>query len=346
MNLQPIKNQTTTCVGVGLVALDVILNGNPLTPPKLCAGGSCGNVMTILAFLGWQSAPVARLSTVPATAKLMDDLKLWKVHTNLISKKTDGSTPIIIHRILKDKKGNPKHKFEFTVPGTNDYLPGFKPVLGKEVEHIIALQNTAKVFYFDRLSRSSVDLAKHYHSMGALIVLEPTSLREQRLFEECIDIVHILKFSNDRVKNYAELYPKAKAMVEIETRGKLGLSYRFKNEKAWLDIKAFEVGEIIDSAGAGDWCTAGIIHTLGQQGNAGFAKISMNGIRDGLKTGQALGAINCLFDGARGAMYKLDRRELVKLTNDLLGHKSIAGKIKDNPKANLLKVPFNVRSLF
>ena len=345
MNLQLIKNQTTTCVGAGLVALDVILNGHPLTRPKLYAGGSCGNVLTILAFLGWQATPIARLSKITATKKIVEDLESWNVRTILISEKEDGSTPVIIHRILKDKNGKPKHRFEFTVPGTNEYLPNFKPVLGKEVESIIIQQEVAKVFYFDRLSRSSVDLAKHYHSKGALIVLEPTSLREQRLFEECIDIVHILKFSNDRVKNYSQLYPTAKANIEIETKGKLGLSYRFKSEECWHEIKAYDIGEIIDSAGAGDWCTAGIIHKLGRQGSAGFIKKSKNEIREALKIGQALGAINCLFDGARGAMYKLDKKTIIKSANNLFAHKNITDKIKDNSNVVLLRKPFDIKTL-
>lgn len=346
MSLQLIKNQYITCVGAGLVALDVILNGHPLTPPKLHAGGSCGNVMTILAFLGWQASPIARLSNADATNKLVEDLEAWNVHTQLISKKDDGSTPIIIHRILKDKSGNPKHRFEFTVPGTNDYLPGFKAVLGKEVEKITDLQKSANVFYFDRLSRSSVDLAKYYHSKGALIVLEPTSIKEKRLFEECIDFVHILKFSNERVKNYSQAYPLAKAAVEIETKGKNGLSYRFRNENRWHDVGAYNIGEVIDSAGAGDWCTAGIIHKLGKSGSSGFEKKTRGSIKEAIQLGQALGAINCLFDGARGIMYKLDRKKLIQFTNTLLLGKQIEVVSDKSKKHTLLKKPFDIKSLF
>jgi sugar/nucleoside kinase (ribokinase family) len=345
MNLQLIRNQHTTCVGTGLVALDVILNGNPLTPPKLYAGGSCGNVMAILAFLGWQAIPIARLSNINATKKLLEDLKIWKVHTKLISEKSDGSTPVIIHRILKDKSGNPKHRFEFTVPGSNEYLPGFKPVLRKEVENIIAQQESTKVYYFDRLSRSSVDLAKYYHSKGALIVLEPTSLREKRLFDECIDIVHILKYSNDRVKNYSELYSLGKANIEIETKGKEGLSYRFKNETKWHNLKAFNIDNVIDTGGAGDWCTAGILHKLGKDGSAGFAKKNKKDITEALKVGQALGAINCLFDGARGAMYMLDKKNVVEMANSLLEKNIIASQIIITEKKSSTKKAFDLKEL-
>src|SRR5687768_16063076 len=106
------------CIGTGLIALDVILNGKPETPPKFYAGGSCGNVLSVLSYLGWSSYPIARLAKNDATKEIEKDFKKWEVKTNLISKTKEGSTPIIIHRILKDKKGNPKHRFEFKDPET------------------------------------------------------------------------------------------------------------------------------------------------------------------------------------------------------------------------------------
>ncbi len=83
------------CIGTGLVALDIILNGNPQTPPKFSIGGSCGNVLTILSFLDWSSFPIVRLDNKPGSIKLIRELKKWGVKTNLISRSSDGSTPII-----------------------------------------------------------------------------------------------------------------------------------------------------------------------------------------------------------------------------------------------------------
>ena len=38
-------------VGTGLIALDVVLDERTDTPPRLWAGVTCGNVLSILAFL-------------------------------------------------------------------------------------------------------------------------------------------------------------------------------------------------------------------------------------------------------------------------------------------------------
>ena len=49
------------CLGTGLVVLDVVMNGNPHSRSKVWAGGSCGNVLTILSYLGWNAFPITRL---------------------------------------------------------------------------------------------------------------------------------------------------------------------------------------------------------------------------------------------------------------------------------------------
>jgi sugar/nucleoside kinase (ribokinase family) len=300
------------CTGTGLLALDVILNNNLNAPPKLHAGGSCGNVLTILSYLGWKSFPIARLAKDDASNELISDLQRWRVNTGLIFQKKEGSTPIIIHRILKDREGKPKHKFEFRNPTTGAWLPGYKPVIAKDVAEITKNHPKADVFYFDRINRASIELAKFNKNNGALIVLEPSSIGDIKLFKEAIEISHIFKFSKDRIKNYNELFPIQQAFLEIETLGKEGLRYRFdktKKAKKWKFIESFKLDEnlLIDSAGAGDWCTAGIINSLGENGASSFYESENDDIESALEFGQALGAINCCYDGARGAMYNNDR---------------------------------------
>jgi sugar/nucleoside kinase (ribokinase family) len=301
-----------TCTGTGLLALDVILNGNPETPPKFQAGGSCGNVLTILSFLGWSSYPIARLANNKASAELLKDLKEWNVNADLIATKTEGSTPIIIHRILKDKNGNPKHKFEFKDPHSGEWLPRYKPVLVKDVEEISQKQPTANVFYFDRVNRASLELAKFNKRNGAIVIFEPSSAKDDKLFKEALDIAHILKFSKDRINNYEELFPTQQTVLEIETLGKDGLRYRFdvaKSAKKWKSIDSSKIDDSIikDSAGAGDWCTAGIISQLCSKDFESFINMETSDIENALEYGQALGAINCCFDGARGIMYNISR---------------------------------------
>lgn len=326
-------------LGTGLVALDVILNGNPATPAKLCVGGSCGNILTILSFLGWTSKPIARLSKGNATKNLIKDLANFDVKTDLISKEDTGSTSIIIHRILKDKNGNPKHKFEFKVPGTQQWLPSYKPLLATVVDNITKKQKNANVFYFDRVSRSSIDLASYYKKNGALIVFEPSSYKEEKQFDECLKLADIIKFSSDRISDYSQRHPVPVAALEIETLGKDGLRYRLKSNKskAWKKIGSFELPNIVDSAGAGDWCTAGIINELGYNGAKSFKEASLEDIEKALNIGQALGVINCTYDGARGIMYNMSSSELNTVVANLFSKKKI-NPISNHSKTKIITI--------
>lgn len=297
------------CWGSGLLALDVILNGSPATPPKLTAGGSCGNVMTILAYLGWSSYPVARLKNNGASKEIFLDLHRWGVNTDFVLTEPTGSTSIIIHRILKNKKGSPVHRFEFRNPSTGSWFPGYKPFLSKQVCELLKKMPTPKLYYFDRVNRAAIDLAVEAKNRGGVVFFEPSSIGDPRLFEECLQTTDIIKFSNERIPDYKTLFEKSRVYLEIETLGKDGLNFRCMKSRIrkWIHVKPFVLSDLTDSAGAGDWCTAGIIDTLCREGYVGFKKNSIDRVKTGLHVGQVLGAINCFFDGARGIMYNIDK---------------------------------------
>lgn len=336
-----------TCVGTGLIALDVVLNGKPETPAKLFAGGSCGNVLTILSYLGWQTYPVARFAKNKATKKVELDFKTWKVNTSLITRTETGSTPIIIHRILKDKNGVPKHKFEFRDPQSGRWFPQYKPVLVKDVDKIQKhLPEQVHCFYFDRISRGNIDLALINKKAGALIFFEPSSLGDNiKQFEECLSIADIVKFSSDRIPNYRMMYPKAKSKLEIETFGSEGLQFRF-NSGNWTSLKPYKLLEIKDSAGSGDWCSAGILHSLLSHDKP-FQNLTLSAIRAALNYGQILGALNCLFNGARGAMYRLTRKEFQDLAYQIAKRKKINASKYDGPSNSIHTITsLNLKELY
>lgn len=313
------------CFGTGLLALDVILNGNINATPKLLTGGSCGNVLSILSFLEWDVYPIARLSKKVSTSYLLNDLKYNKLKTDLITQTDDGSTPIIIHRILKDSNGNPKHRFEFKVPKTSIWLPSYKPVLSNKVEGLTSFSKIPKVFYLDRVSRANIDLAKFYKEKGSVIFFEPSSMSDDKQFLECLAITDIFKFSNDRLPNYKSKYVKRQVFIEIETFGANGLAYRSFKQKSdkWNFLSAPFLHTVQDSAGAGDWCSAGMIHNLCKEGRVSLETLKVKELENSLQYGQFLGAANCCFFGARGLMYNLNFLEVNNLYKNYLKIKEI-----------------------
>lgn len=310
-------------IGIGLVALDVVLEKNSEVKPILYAGGSCGNVLSILSYLGFSTYPIARLANNRATEELINDIKTWGVKTDLIIKGDDGSTPIIIQRISKSKDGTPIHRFEFRDPETGKYLPSFKPVLVKSIEDLYNRKSFCDFFYLDRISRSSIELAKLYKNNGAIIIFEPSSLKidNTSLLNEIVEFVDIIKFSNDRIPHYKSIFENGKIPIEIETLGKEGINYRINTQLGdgkWKHVSTFDLLKIVDSAGAGDWTTAGIIKSLIENNITTVNQIDPNKFEDFLIYGQALGALSCLYKGARGLMYNVNKNELDYMSEELI----------------------------
>jgi len=338
------SKENPICVGAGLIALDVVMNGSPKTPIKVFAGGSCGNVLTILSYLNWITFPVARLKKNEAAEELLSDLRAWNVETGMVTQTDDGSTPIIIHRITKDKNSNSIHRFEFKNPETGRWLPAYKAVLVKDIEELTKKTEIPEVFYFDRQSPSTIKLAEYYKSKGSLIYFEPTSIFNIKTFQKCLELADIIKFSSERVKDYSTLYKKQQVRLEIETLGTNGLRYRFSHNltcRKWTHIPSYKVGFVVDAAGAGDWCSAGIISQIGNKGKSGFDKINIKALRNALRFGQALGALNCFFDGARGSMYNLNKKKLTSFVKVIQSNKT-ATIIKTTPlKSSMEKIDIN-----
>ena len=78
-----------------------------------------------------------------------------------------------------------------------------------------------------------------------------------------------------------------------------------------------------DAAGAGDWCSAGMIHNLCKKGRVALETLKVKELETSLQYGQFLGAANCCFFGARGLMYNLTLPEVNNLYKNYLKMKEI-----------------------
>jgi sugar/nucleoside kinase (ribokinase family) len=317
------RDRISVCIGTGLITLDVVMNGHPTHPLGTWAGGSCGNVLAILAFLGWTTRPIARMGDDTSAAKLMNDLAAWGVDTSLISQNHLDKTPVIVERLTSSKNGMVRHSFQWNCPSCDSKLPRYKAITASNlVENIIENISSADVFYFDRVRRSIIELASLSKERGALIIFEPSGIRDKTLYRECVKIADIVKYSSERIRDAVKLHEDIAIPLEIQTLGSKGLRYKCSNDENWSNMTPYEVHELKDPAGSGDWCTAGIIHTLGRDGKKGFTKASKETVETALKFGQALAALNCYYEGARGSMYCLTKQKFHELLSLVLAGKS------------------------
>jgi fructokinase len=306
-----------TAVGTGLVALDVVYNVDSDQPPRRYAGGTCGNVLTVLSYLGWASKPVSRLAPGLAGDRLLEDLRRWDVSTEFVSRKEGGSTPVIVERIGRTTAGEPYHTFSWRCPACGAHLPGYRPVPAADAREVAAALSSAQVFFFDRVSRGALVLAEACARAGAVVVFEPSGIGDPGLFCEAWRLSHLVKYSHDRLRDLTDLdltrTDRETALLEVETLGAEGLRYRSRlpgsRTREWQSSEAVHAPAVKDAAGSGDWCTAGLLDRLARAGLTGLRRASAEKLREAVRHGQVLAAWNCGFEGARGGMYEMDQSE-------------------------------------
>jgi hypothetical protein len=133
--------------GTGLLALDLVMSADRSEPAHAWAGGTCGNVLAILALLGWDAFPVARLNKDAASQRVRADLKKWGVQLKFASCGPTTDTPIIIQHILRAGDGAPRHRFSWSCPHCGSWLPSFKPVTTKAVGPVTEHFTGIKAFF-------------------------------------------------------------------------------------------------------------------------------------------------------------------------------------------------------
>lgn len=313
--IKPVRKEAT-CVGMGFVAADIVEGSSD---EFVAAGGSCGNVMAILAWLGWKSFPIARMGSDWAAGVIRKDFGAVGVQDKFLSDERTIQTPIVIQRFVEDAKGRRVHRFSLACPECGGWLPRYRASTLTQANEVIESSIIPKTFYMDRVSPAALRMASWVAEKGALIVFEPSSIGDERQFQRAVDLCHILKFSSDRLGHVRDLREAHSPKIIIETRAEEGLRLRWRGH--WSDLPAFHTPPFLDGAGAGDWCSAGLIHHLGASGASIIDTLQKPRLLAALRFGQALAAVNCGFEGARGTMMAMTLAQLSKRLTTLAAKK-------------------------
>ncbi len=287
-------------LGAGLISLDVLIRDGERLPVSYYVGGTCGNVMMILAHMGWDAYPIARLDGTKDTARLLADMKKNSVHTDFIST-SDGKTPVIVQRNFINKDGVPTHRFESRNNMGRFYLD-FKSLTLKQTNDVIArIDFVPKVFFFDRVSPAILKLANAFKERGSVVFFEPSSRGgDVKTFNKCVEVADVVKFSDQRIKDYHQ-FDDEEDKLFIQTQGAQGLTYRLNS--GWTHLEPMVNDNVVDTAGAGDWTAAALINELykGKEKQEIF-HFTPAAIAAALNAAQRIGAQSCSYEGARGMM--------------------------------------------
>ena len=293
--------------GTGLIALDMVMGVDPDAPVRCWTGGTCGNVLCILAGLGWDAYPIARMNGDAASERVRRDMVRWGVHLDWTTCAPVKYTPIIVQEIRRRQDGRPDHRFSWFCPRCGEWLPPFRAITMDAVDRIKPALADASVFFLDRLSRAALTLAADASAGGAVVVFEPSGRTNGNFMAEALELAHVVKYAGDRFFSIRGVMGKGSAaLLEIRTLGEGGLQYRHRLGRGvsdWIHLAAVPASGLVDTCGAGDWCTAGLIAQVAVGGQDGLRGAGARGVRAALRQGQALAAWNCGFKGARGGMY-------------------------------------------
>ena len=108
-----------TIAGAGFIALDILLSNGQKWRQR--AGGTCGNVLAILSFLGLETFPIARLGTDRAADLIISELESVGVNCQHLQRDPKARTPRVVE-FLPDQPGS-AHRFAFTCPMCQRRLP-------------------------------------------------------------------------------------------------------------------------------------------------------------------------------------------------------------------------------
>lgn len=300
-----LEHERPYCLATGLVALDVIEGQNGVFAS---VGGSCGNVIAILSFLGWKASPVSRIGDDIAGNFVRNQLESIGVETKFLRK--NHNTPVIIQSFT-EVNGSRKHRFTFKCSDCGEWFPRYRPTTIEHADEVIKTDEPPNVFFFDRVSPVAIKLAKWTRICGGLVLFEPSSIGDHKIFEEAIAESHILKFADDRIGNVDRFINEYRNILLIKLRGADGLEIKWKSE--WRHFKSFAARNFTDASGSGDWCTAGLLSLIGANGSQIMESLTFKELSKAIRYGQALATLNCGFEGARGAMDVCTKEEVDNL---------------------------------
>ena len=303
-------------VGTGLIGLDVIVNQDGQVETS-SLGGSAGNVLSILATLGWTSSPITLLGKDAAGNRLVSELESIGANTRYVVQSEAHHTPVIYQHQL-GAKDEATHRFSFSCPYCGiKHKPDFH-AYELCLSQFLSDLPQADVLFLDRPTTFALKLAEYYFSRGTLVVFEPSAVGESTdLFQQILNCTHILKYADERFP-HLNAFNLNKVEVEIQTMGSKGLRFRAPSlTHDWCKLGAYDLPVIRDTSGAGDWCTAGFIYSLFGKKKSKHNLDSYNHIAQSLAFGQVLSSFNCLTYGARGLFSQLPVKTLTKAASSL-----------------------------
>ena len=332
-----LREQTAgkTCMGTGNYSFDVITqreypNGfvvgkrNKYEEKVLMMeiGNTCGNVMTMLPYLGVKTFPVAKFDVSPQGYQMTRDMKAYGADVRFVSNTLGGGTTILrcMHKL--DDQGHPTIGYKGSTAGKPWTGMSARPCRkylsskGGEVEALVdSMDFTPDVFFFDVAQAGHRMLAEKLHEKGTLVYFECDSdghriedekrrVSAYKAFLRCVKASDVVKMSGQYVQDlsFADAYQDK---LFIQTMGEKGLQFKLGGGK-WIKLDPITNPDYKDYEGAGDWTSSTLIAAFCAKGMLKVKDMTEEAVKDVLMKAQQMASYSVGFVGSKGLIHADD----------------------------------------
>lgn len=302
-------------LGTGNIGLDIIYQReypegfdtskkrNPFVDKLIVeeVGNTCGNVMTMLPYLGVDSYPIGHFDETEQGLKITASLHFYGADTRFVQNSPQGGTTLMtcIHKL--DQNGHHTMSHRATAP--NSRFPKRKLIRKDEVQAFLAqLDFKPDAYFFDTAEAGPRELAVALKRQGVLVYFEPENDNERSKFFRAIESSDIIKFSGTRITDIAftEHY---KDKLFVRTLGDQGMEFNLRG-MGWKRIAPVPNPNEVDWEGAGDWTTSVILSELCKRGITSVTLLTEEAATDILQQAAVIASESVSYMTSKGLIHK------------------------------------------
>ena len=298
-----------TVIGSGIYNLDIIVvrdypdwpQPRPFTDRTVLeeVGGTCGNVMCILSWLGWKAMPQVCLDDSPEGLRAASDLKRYGCDCRYVTNTPEGGTSTLKCTHMKSPDGRKTISFRAGSPGGSRFPKRhFLRARDEAPAFLEKLDECPAVYFFDDPAAGHRLIAGSLREKGAIVYFEPSRV-ETKAELEAVGVSDIIKFSGDNVPDVS-FTERFAGKLFIQTLGSEGLRFKLRGN-SWVHVPPVPCEEVVDWEGAGDWTTTAIIWGIGRTGKK-VAELNDDDLLHILTEAQHFASESISFMGPKGGI--------------------------------------------
>ncbi|MBR1435407.1 MAG: hypothetical protein IJ584_09890 [Bacteroidales bacterium] len=303
-------------IGSGIYMLDKIVKRSYPEWPKMRpfteesvieeVGGTCGNVMCILSWLGWDAMPQVCLDESEEGFKMKSDLISYGCDPRFVTNSPDGGTTILRCTHKKNPDGSPSVSFRAGSPGGSRFPKRhFLRVKDEAPAFLGKLEEAPGVYFFDDPAAGHRLIAKELREKGSLVYFEPSKISTNADMD-AVKVSDIVKFSGENVPDcsFTEVFDDK---LFIQTLGADGLRFRLR-QGDWVSVQPVHCDNVVDWEGAGDWTTSAFLTRIASL-DMPFTEMKEEDIKEALQVAQIVAAQSVCFLSSKGMIREASKQK-------------------------------------